>query len=231
MYHCIIVEGIPGAGKTCFAEKLSKQLGDSTLFLTEPDDVGNTNPYLSNYYEDPHKYAFVMQIHLLQTRYRYHKMAQYHALSHIGHSVVDRSYYGDVGFAYVQKQLGFFSEDEYKTYESLFNIMSSNILYPSMCIYINVNLETAMHRIKKRMNGRAGRECENGVCMDYLDRVNKSVGVAIDRLKQFGTKLMVVDWNKEMTENEIDNRIEIIANDVKNYKSNLDFCDIYNRLV
>lgn len=230
--QCVIVEGIPGAGKTYFSRRLAEFLGKDTLFLTEPDDVGDANPYLTDYYSDPAKNAFPMQIHLLQARYKYHKLAQYHTISGVGHSVIDRSFYGDVGFAFVQKQMGFFSEREYNTYESLFHIMASNILYPSVCVYVNVNSEVAIERIKRRMENREGRKCEVKIDTRYLDMVGNSIEVVLRRLDQFGVNIIRVDWNKDRDEFERDVEIRRVA-ELISYSNdcNMEFCNIYNRVI
>lgn len=225
MSSCIVVEGIPGAGKTSYSKKLATSLGKDTLFLSEPDDVNNSNPYLSKYYSDPHKYAFSMQIHLLQARYKYHKLAQYHALSNIGHSIIDRSYYSDVAFARCQKDLGYFSEDEYNTYISLFEIMASNILYPSSCVFLNVDLEVAMDRINKRMIGREGRKCESSVTLDYLKMLDDKMRTVILMFKDKGVNVIEIDWNDDLSDSDIDGRIIGVSDFFRCTKS------IYDRVI
>lgn len=124
----IIVEGNIGAGKSTFAQHLAKALDGE--YLPEPAD--GTNPYLADYYADPAKWAFEMQMFLLTRRYRAQKYAQGKVRHKGGFVVLDRSYYGDVCFANVQRQLGYFAEGvragvpdlflafPYRSYDGLF---------------------------------------------------------------------------------------------------------------
>ena len=68
----IIVEGNIGAGKSTFAQHLARALDGE--YLPEPAD--GTNPYLEDYYRDPARWAFEMQMFLLTRRYRAQKYAQ-----------------------------------------------------------------------------------------------------------------------------------------------------------
>ena len=95
----IIVEGNIGAGKSTFAQHLARALDGE--YLPEPAD--GTNPYLEDYYRDPARWAFEMQMFLLTRRYRAQKYAQGKVRHKGGFVVLDRSYYGDVCFANVHE--------------------------------------------------------------------------------------------------------------------------------
>ena len=53
----IVVSGLIGVGKTVLTEKLAKLLGYEPIYEPVKD-----NPYLSDFYKDPHKWAYPMQV-------------------------------------------------------------------------------------------------------------------------------------------------------------------------
>ena len=63
MSSFIAVEGLIGVGKTSLCRLLEKRL-DADLILEPADD----NPFLSNFYSDPDRFAFPTQMFYLATR-------------------------------------------------------------------------------------------------------------------------------------------------------------------
>ena len=61
----IAIAGNIGAGKTTLTEMLSKHYGWDTQY----EDT-STNPYLSDFYEDMHRWSFNLQIYFLNSRYQ-----------------------------------------------------------------------------------------------------------------------------------------------------------------
>ena len=72
----VIVCGIIGSGKSSLSRELADALGEGTLWLKEPDETGG-NPYLGDYYGDPKRWAFTMQLALLAHRFSQHQHAQW----------------------------------------------------------------------------------------------------------------------------------------------------------
>ena len=64
------IEGIIGAGKTTLANQLADMLHMRAIH--EPVEA---NPYLKLFYEDPKRWAWSMQMHLLGHRYGLQKLA------------------------------------------------------------------------------------------------------------------------------------------------------------
>jgi deoxyadenosine/deoxycytidine kinase len=170
----IIVEGNIGAGKSTFAQALAKELNGE--YIAEPAD--GTNPYLELYYQDPARWAFEMQIFLLSARFRAHRYACASVMHKGGFYVMDRSYYGDVCFANVQKEMGYFTDRDYKTYLLQHRDMQSFLPPPNVCIYLDARAEVCKARIDRRLSERAGRACESGIDMGYL----RALGREIDSL-------------------------------------------------
>jgi len=201
----VIVEGIIGAGKSFLTEELGKALGPNTLIQMEPDEKDQANPYLADYYQDPDRWAFPMQTHLLQARYRQHLNAQWHVLSHIGHSILDRSFFGDTSFARLQVCEGHMTEREYYTYQSLFKIMTASVLLPNFCIRLLVNPLTSARRIEGRMQQREGRKCERKIDLDYLKALDREIDHMTEVLRGQGVRVLEVPWDVEREDPEARN--------------------------
>lgn len=156
------VEGIIGAGKTTLADKLAKTLGYRTFH--EPV---NGNPYLKQFYENPKSCAFAMQMHLMHVRFAMQKEAAYGATRGIG-SVLDRGMPGDRVFCKLHMLAGNITELEWKTYEMAYEVMACSLNPPSLLIFLDVEPEVALERVKTRARG-----VESGITLKYLQDLRK----------------------------------------------------------
>ncbi len=193
----VIVEGIIGAGKSSLSMELAKALGPGTLALMEPDERENANPYLSSFYEDQKRWAFTMQIHLLQARYKMHLQAQWYALNKQGHAVLDRSYFGDTAFARLQLKTGAMSQLEFETYQSIYHSMTASVLLPNFCVRLRVSPEVAAQRIKNRMQERNGRKCESAIDLGYLVSLDQEIDYMVDVLRDQGVTILDLPWDAD----------------------------------
>lgn len=194
----IIIEGNIGAGKSTFAKALAAELGGE--YIAEPDE--KTNPYLADYYKDPKRWAFDIQMFLLTRRYRAQKYAQARVRHQGGFVVMDRSYYGDVCFANVQKQLGYFSERDYNTYMAHHTDMKVNLEPPACAVFLDVPPTTCIERIAKRMTEKTGRVCEAGIEIDYLERLGAEIS-KLERSLRGKTLTFSYPWEQERTPEDI----------------------------
>ena len=202
----IIIEGNIGAGKTTFAKHLARELGGE--FLPEPDET--TNPYLADYYKDPQRWAFEMQMFLLTRRFRAQRYAQARVRYNGGYVIIDRSYYGDICFANVQKQLGYFTERDYQTYMYHHDDMQWYIEPPSLSIFLDVDPKTCKERIGKRLSEKEGRQCEAAISLDYLNRLDFEIE-ALAQEMQKKCRVKCFDWNYNKTEDDIKDSIRTFA--------------------
>lgn len=191
----VIVEGIIGAGKSILSKELGGALGDNTLIMMEPDEKEDANPYLSDYYTEPERWSFTLQVHMLAMRYRMHLNAQWHAMSGVGHAVLDRSYFGDTAFARLQVNDGIMSEREFSSYSKIYQAMTASVLLPSVCIRLLVSPEVAHERINKRMEDESGRKCESGIPMEYLVNLDKEIDHMCSVLKGMGVNVIDMPWD------------------------------------
>ncbi len=208
----LIIEGGIGAGKSTLAKALTRQFTDITgklaTCILEPDE--SSNPYLGMYYADPARWAFTMQMHLLQARYKATQRAQWGALNDCGWFVMDRSYFGDLCFAQVQKKDGLMSADEFNTYVGAHKAMQTNIHFPTVAIFLRCDVDRLVERINRRMSEKAGRACESSISRDYLIALQNE----INRLESFmktQTHVESINWNAEKSDCEIESAAREIA--------------------
>ncbi|MFW6288986.1 MAG: deoxynucleoside kinase [Spirochaetota bacterium] len=155
----IIIEGQIGVGKTTMGELLEQELG-LTLFreLQHPE----THTLLDRFYADQRRWAFTLQIHFLNERFRMIK-----EIRRSGGGALDRSIYGDHIFAEVLHEDRAMSDEEFMTYETLLANMLEHVQPPDLLIYLDCTVDTALSRIRKRNRG-----LESDIPRDYLERLN-----------------------------------------------------------
>jgi len=198
MPHSIIIEGLIASGKTTVARELAGALGPDTLLLLEPaDGEVNHNPYMDDYYKDPLAYSYKIQMFLLGTRYGFHKYAQNHVLSGRGDAVLDRSLYGDVSFAHVQRNMKLMDERDFNAYARIYRWMTMEVGYPDMCVRLLVSPETSLNRIQKRIGERDGRKCEDGINIEYLQMLDDEIGNITRFLQTQGVRVLNLPWDVE----------------------------------
>ena len=213
----IIVEGNIGAGKSTFAKALAHSLHGK--YIAEPDE--KTNQYLADYYNDPARWSFEMQIHLLTRRYRSQLRAQREILDDgEGFYVMDRSYYGDVCFANVQKQLGYFDDRAYDTYLRLHTDLKLNLLPPTCAIFLDTSPAVCKSRISKRMSEKEGRKCESTIELDYLNRLDNEIR-KLEKSLEGKTILNHLDWCEDKCFYEIKCRCNEIAVYIKSHEQSI----------
>ena len=229
----VIVEGIIGAGKSSFSKELAYELGNSTLYLQEPDEKDNANPYLTNFYEKPARWAYTMQTHLLQARYKMHLHAQWHAMTTGQDAVLDRSYFGDTAFARLQLAMGDMTNDEFNTYQSIYHAMTASVLLPNVCVHLNVDPEVAQQRINKRMQEQTGRSCENAIDIQYLKDLKVEEEKVVKALESQGVRILTLDWNEDRSDPILrQDTIRGIASYIQEYQPPGDmFLDLHRRTI
>lgn len=150
----IVISGTIGSGKSTLARELGKAMQLPVYY--EPVE---TNPYLNSFYTDQAKYAFPMQIFLLNARYMQQQQIAWQSLG----AVQDRSVFEDSVFADMLHEEGVLNDVDYATYSGLLQTMLRPLPRPTMIVYLDVTPQQAMANIRAR-----GRECENSITIEYL---------------------------------------------------------------
>ena len=141
----IVLSGPIGAGKSSLTGILAKYLGTKPFYESVDD-----NPVLPLFYADPEKYAFLLQVYFLNTRFHSIKAA----LSQ-DNNVLDRSIYEDALFFQMNADIGRATKEEVDTYYELLHNMMGELSRmpkknPDLLVHINVSYDTMIKRIQKR---------------------------------------------------------------------------------
>ena len=163
----LVLAGTIGAGKSSLTEMLAEEL-KTQAFYESVDD----NKVLPLFYENPQKYAFLLQIYFLNKRFDSIKRA----LSD-NNNVLDRSIYEDSLLFHLNADLGRADETEVEVYDDLLNNMLEEIdslsfkKRPDLLIHVKVSFEKRLERIKKR--GRQFEQLEYDPSLyDYYKELN-----------------------------------------------------------
>lgn len=164
----IVLAGTIGAGKSSLAKALGAHLNTEVFY-----EAVDNNPVLDLYYQDPKKYAFLLQIYFLNKRFASIKEA-----SKEKNAVLDRSIYEDSLLFHLNADLKRASEEEVRVYDALLKNMMEELPVapyeknPELLIHIKVSFPTMLARIKKR--GREYEQLEFDPSLyDYYQELNK----------------------------------------------------------
>ncbi|QNQ84389.1 deoxynucleoside kinase [Lactobacillus sp. PV037] len=184
----IVLSGPIGAGKSSLTGILSDYL-ETKPFYESVDD----NPVLPLFYENPKKYAFLLQVYFLNTRFQSIKKALTD-----DNNVLDRSIYEDALFFQMNADIGRATPEEVDTYYDLLNNMMNELDHmpkknPDLLVHIKVSYDTMLKRIQKR-----GRNYEqlsyDPTLEDYYKRLLRYYEPWYDRY-DYSPK-MIIDGDK-----------------------------------
>jgi deoxyadenosine/deoxycytidine kinase len=186
----VAIAGNIGAGKTTLTELLSKHYG----WQVQYEDT-TLNPYLSDFYDDMHRWSFNLQIYFLSSRYQ--------QILHIraGEETViqDRTIYEDANiFAPNLHEMNLMSSRDFANYSELFRIMSSQVEAPDLLIYLRSSIPKLVHHIHVR-----GRDYEGNMSLDYIKRLNERYEEWISGYKE-GNLLIIQNDNLDFKNNPED---------------------------
>lgn len=174
-HHFITIEGNIGAGKTTLALLLSKHY-NARLILEEFAD----NPFLAKFYENPAQYAFPLELFFMAERYKQLKELVHtkELFQHI--TISDYLFTKCLLFAKVN-----LSEEEFRLYQRLFEIIHQQLLQPDILIYLHAPVTKLQANIKKR-----NRSYEQNIPDDYLFNIQQTY---THYIKQHNIKTLFVD--------------------------------------
>ena len=158
-HQYIAIAGNIGAGKSSLTGLLAQHFGWQAFY-----ESVDGNPYLADFYEDMLRWSFNLQIYFLSSRFRHQK----DMLKKETSLIQDRTIYEDVEiFAKNLHQMSLMSDRDFNNYEALFHEMSYYLRPPDLLIYLRAQVPTLVRQIQQR-----GREYENSIRIDYLERLN-----------------------------------------------------------
>ncbi|MEL1243623.1 2-amino-4-hydroxy-6-hydroxymethyldihydropteridine diphosphokinase [Flavobacterium sp. DGU11] len=175
-FNYIAIEGNIGAGKTSLAGKISEDF-NAKLILERFAD----NPFLPKFYKDQSRYAFSLEMSFLADRYQQltDDLAQFDLFRDF--VVADYHIFKSLIFSKVT-----LSEDEYRLYRKLFDIMYKEMRRPGLYVYLYQNTEMLLHHIRQR-----GRSYEQDIKGEYLESINQGY---LDYIKsQADLNVLIID--------------------------------------
>lgn len=156
-FNYIAIEGNIGIGKTTLATKISEDF-NAKLVLERYAD----NPFLPKFYKDISRYAFPLEVSFLADRYK--QMTDDLSQMDLFKDFVIADYHIFKSIIFAQITL---SEDEFKLYKTLFDIIYKETPQPDLYIYLYQNTENLLKNIEKR-----GRSYEKNIDESYLKKIN-----------------------------------------------------------
>lgn len=175
-YNYIAIEGNIGAGKTTLTTKIAEDFNAKTVLERFAD-----NPFLPKFYEDQNRYAFPLEMSFLADRYQQisDDLAQFDLFKDF--IIADYHIFKSLIFAKVT-----LTEDEYRLYRKLFEIIYKEMPKPDLYIYLYQNTERLLENIRLR-----GRSYEQEIPAEYLDKINRGY---LDYIKsQTDLNVLVID--------------------------------------
>lgn len=175
-FNFIAIEGNIGAGKTTLTNRLAQDFNAKTVLERFAD-----NPFLPKFYEDQPRYAFPLEMSFLADRYQQisDDLAQFDLFRDF--IIADYHIFKSLIFAKVT-----LSEDEYRLYRKLFDIIYREMPKPDLYVYLYQNTERLLANIKQR-----GRDYEQEIPAAYLENINRGY---LDYIKsQPDLNVLVID--------------------------------------
>lgn len=173
----IAIAGNIGAGKSSLTGLLARHFGWEAFYESVDD-----NPYLADFYEDMRRWSFNLQIYFLSSRFRHQKQMMEGESSF----VQDRTIYEDVEiFARNLHEMGLMADRDYKNYEALFDEMTRFLQPPTLLIYLRAQVPTLVRQIQQR-----GRDYENSIRIEYLERLNR---LYEDWIQEYPHQKLIID--------------------------------------
>ena len=174
-YQFITIEGNIGAGKTTLSHLLARHY-NARLVLEQFAD----NPFLPKFYENPKQYAFPLELFFMAERFK--QLKDILQQKDLFQSVTISDYLFTKCLLFAKINL---PEDEFRLYQSLFDIMYQQLVQPQLLIYLHAPVQKLQENIKKR-----NRSYEQNIPDEYLFSIQETY---THYIKQHNTKTLFVN--------------------------------------
>ena len=153
----LAIEGNIGAGKTSLAQMIARDFKGKLILERFAD-----NPFLPQFYQDPERYAFPLEMSFLADRFQQlaEQSAQYDLFSDL--IITDYDRYKSLIFAKIT-----LTPAEFDLYQKFFHLMHRELPRPQVYIYLAQSTDRLLDNIKLR-----GRPYEQSIDSDYLQKIH-----------------------------------------------------------
>ena len=158
-YNFITIEGNIGAGKTTLAHLLARHY-NARLILEQFAD----NPFLPKFYENPAQYAFPLELFFMAERYK--QLKELVQIGDLFQTITISDYLFNKCLLFARVNL---PEQEYKLYQKLFEILSTQLVQPELLIYLHAPVSKLQANIRKR-----NRSYEQAIPDEYLLNIQET---------------------------------------------------------
>ncbi len=157
----VAIEGPIGVGKTTLAKLLTTTLQSQNIQTALNLEMVEENPFLPEFYKDPSRHAFAVQVFFLLSRYRQLQHLSQEQLF-VQHMVSDYTFRKDFVFASMN-----LSDAEFALYQELYAQLQPRLRQPDLIVYLEAQPKLLLERI-----GIRGREFEQNMQATYLEKLN-----------------------------------------------------------
>lgn len=175
-YNYLTIEGNIGAGKTSLATRIANDF-NGKLVLEQFAD----NPFLPLFYENRKQYAFPLELFFMAERFQQLKENMLPQDLFKKFTISDYLFIKSLLFASVN-----LTEEEYKLYHRLFQMIYSNLPQPELLVYLHCEIPQLMDNISKR-----GRTYEQSINAEYLTNIQETYFEYFKTLR--AQRLLIID--------------------------------------
>jgi deoxyguanosine kinase len=195
--YYIAIEGPIGVGKTSLVKLLAKKLDARTIL-----EKFEENPFLTDFYDDPERFAFQTQLFFLLQRYQQQQELRQVDIFH-NLLVTDYMFVKDRLFASLN-----LNEKEMTLYETVANLLERNVINPDLVIYLQADTDTLLKNISNRK-----RSFEKNMSRDYIEALNQVYNEYFFRYQD--SPLLIINTNNIDFVNkkkDLEEIINVVAN-------------------
>ena len=160
------------SGKTTFAN-LMNRVGIEAIL-----ENFQIIPFWEAFYANPAKYTFETEITFMLQHYHQIKRDSVPSKS----KVCDFSFFLDIAYAEIGLQ-----DTKLQAFMTVYGEIKKEIPAPILLIHLRCDAQTELERIRKR-----ARQEENSITLEFLDSLNKTVELQVQRAKK-NIKVLTID--------------------------------------